>query len=148
MILDTLDNIGRYRDCVPMLDKVIEFFNSTDFSTLKPGRIVLDDDRLFVNVQSIEPKTREQAPIESHVEYIDIQVPISADEEMGFIPGCQLGDASVPYDRSKDDAFYPGLCDTYLQVRKGMFTVFFPGEGHAPAISPEGVFKFIVKIKA
>ena len=148
MLLDRLENIGKYRDCIPMLDKVMEFFDRTDFSALKPGRIVLDGDNLYVNVQFINPQTREQAPLESHVDYIDIQVPVSADEEMGFTPGCLLAPASVPYDRTKDVAFYPGLSDTYLQVRKGMFTVFFPGEGHAPAITSEGVFKFIVKIKA
>lgn len=148
MILDSLDNIGRYRGVVPSLDKVIEFFEKTDFQTLKPGRIVLDDDRLFINVQYIDPKSREQAPLERHVDYIDIQVPVSADEEMGFTPDVGLAPASVPYDKTADVAFHPGLSDTYLQVRKGMFTVFFPGEGHAPGITPGGVLKFIVKIKA
>ena len=74
-------------------------------------------------------------------------VPISSDEEMGFISAPFMPAPSVPYSAQKDVAFYPGLCDTYLNVRKGMFTVFFPGEGHAPAITKDGILKLIVKIR-
>lgn len=147
MILDTIDNISKYSDVIPSLDKVLAFFESTDFASLKPGRITLDGDNLFVNVGQIEPKTREDAPLECHADYIDIQVPVSADEEMGYTPGCLLKPASVPYDKSKDVAFHPGLSDTYIKVNRGMFVVFYPGEGHAPGITPDGVLKFIVKIK-
>lgn len=148
MILDTIDNIRKYSDVIPALDKVLEFFERTDFSTLRPGRIELDGDRLFVNVCQVESKPREEAPLECHVDYIDIQVPVSADEEMGYTPGCLLKPASVPYDKSSDVAFHPGLSDCYIKVNRGMFVVFYPGEGHAPGITPEGVLKFIVKIKA
>ena len=60
----------------------------------------------------------------------------------GFLP-----EPSVAYSAEKDVAFYPGLCDTYLNVRKGMFVVFSPGEGHAPAITKSGILKLIVKIR-
>lgn len=147
MILDTLDRLESYAFLSPLMGKVVEFFNSTDLSTLTPGRIVLQGDDLFVNVNRQDAQAREQAPIEAHKEYIDIQVPISAYEEMGFISAAYLPAPSVPYSAQKDVAFYPGLCDTYLNVKKGMFTVFFPGEGHAPAITKNGILKLIVKIR-
>ena len=129
------------------MDKVVEFFRTTDLSKLTPGRIVLQGDDLFVNVNRQDAQTRDEVPIEAHKEYIDIQVPISTDEEMGFISAAFMPAPSVPYSEQKDVAFYPGLCDTYLNVKKGMFTVFFPGEGHAPAITSTGVLKLIVKIR-
>ena len=92
-------------------------------------------------------QTRNEVPIEAHREYIDIQVPISSDEEMGFISAPFMPAPSKEYDSDRDVAFYPGLCDTYLNVRKGMFVVFFPGEGHAPAITKDGILKLIVKIR-
>ena len=58
-----------------------------------------------------------------------------------------MPEPSVPYNAQKDVAFYPGLCDTYLNVRRGMFVVFFPGEGHAPAITESGIVKIVVKIR-
>lgn len=147
MILDTLDRIEKYGFISPMMDKVFEFFRTTDLSKLTPGRIDLQGDDLFVNVNNQAAQTREQAAIEAHKEYIDIQVPISSDEEMGFISAQYMPPASVPYNADRDVAFYPGLCDTYLNVKKGMFTVFFPGEGHAPAITKNGILKLIVKIR-
>lgn len=147
MILDALDRLEKYGFISPLMDKVLDFFRNTDLSTLKPGRITLQGDDLFVNVNYQDAQTREQVSIEAHREYIDIQVPISTDEEMGFIATTYMPEPSVPYSSERDVAFYPGLCDTYLNVRKGMFTVFFPGEGHAPAITQSGILKLIVKIR-
>lgn len=147
MILDTLDKLENYGYISPLMDKVVDFFRKTDLKSLEPGRIVLKDDDLFVNVNRQGAQTRDEAPIEAHKEYIDIQVPISSDEEMGYVSAAFLPEPSVPYSREKDVAFYPGLCDTYLNVRKGLFVVFFPGEGHAPAITEAGILKLIVKIR-
>lgn len=147
MILDTLDRLEKYGYISPLMDKVLDFFQKTDLSTLEPGRIVLQGDDLFANVNRQGALTRQEVPIEAHKEYIDIQVPISSDEEMGFISASFMPAPSVPYSNEKDVAFFPGQCDTYLNVRKGMFTVFFPGEGHAPAITKDGIIKLIVKIR-
>ena len=147
MILDTLDRLKEYGYISPLMDKVVEFFRDTDLASLEPGRIPLQGDDLFVNVNRQDAQTRQEAPIEAHREYIDIQVPISSDEEMGFVSAPFMPAPSVPYNEGKDVAFYPGLCDTYLNVRKGMFVVFFPGEGHAPAITKNGILKLIVKIR-
>ena len=147
MILDTLDRLDCYGFISPLMDKVVDFFRNTDLESLEPGRIVLQGDDLFVNVNRQGAQTRDEAPIEAHREYIDIQVPISCDEEMGFVSASFLPASSVPYSAQKDVAFYPGLCDTYLSVRKSMFVVFFPGEGHAPAITRDGILKLIVKIR-
>lgn len=147
MILDTIDKLESYSFLSPLMDKVLDFFHNTDLTSLMPGKIVLQGDDLFVNVNRQDAQTREQVPIEAHKEYIDIQVPISSDEEMGYIAAAFLPEPSVPYNNEKDVAFYPGLCNTYLNVRKGMFVVFFPGEGHAPAITESGILKLIVKIR-
>ena len=79
MILDTLDRLDKYGYLSPLMDKVMEFFRNTDLSSLEPGRIVLQGDDLFVNVNRQGAQTRNEAPIEAHREYIDIQVPISCD---------------------------------------------------------------------
>lgn len=147
MILDTLDRLEKYGYVSPLMDKVLDFFKKTDLSTLTPGRIDLQGDDLFVNVNRQDAQTRDEVPIEAHREYIDIQVPISSDEEMGFISAPFMPAPSKQYSADRDVAFYPGLCDTYLNVRKGMFVVFFPGEGHAPAITKDGILKLIVKIR-
>ena len=147
MILDTLDKLEKYGFISPLMDKVADFFKNTDLASLEPGRIVLQGDDLFVNINRQDAQTRDEVPIEAHKEYLDIQVPISSDEEMGFLSAPFMPAPSKPYSAERDVAFYPGLCDTYLNVKKGMFVVFFPGEGHAPAITKDGILKLIVKIR-
>ena len=109
MILDTLDRLENYGYISPLMDKVVEFFRNTDLVSLQPGRIVLQGDELFVNVNCQDAQTRDEVPIEAHKKYIDIQVPISSDEEMGFISAEYMPAPSVPYSEQKDVAFYPGL---------------------------------------
>ena len=82
MIIDTLDNIKRYRTINPLMDKVVEFLAKTDLSTLMPGKIHIQGEDLFINVSTQDAKERSEAPLESHLEYIDIQIPVSCDEEM------------------------------------------------------------------
>ncbi len=147
MILDTIDRLGNYSWISPYMDKVLRFISETNLATLEPGRIEIDSDNVFVNVNRQDALTRQDARIEAHREYIDIQIPVSCNEEMGFTSAQYLGAPSVPYSSTKDVEFYPGLCDTYLNVRQGMFTVFFPGEGHAPGITQDGILKIIVKIR-
>ena len=48
----------------------------------------------------------------------------------------------------KDITFFEGLAETYIAVKPGMFAIFFPQDGHAPGITPDGVKKVIVKVKA
>ena len=147
MILDTLDKIESYRYLSPLMDKVIDFLRNTDLNALEPGKIVLQGDDLFVNVNQQKAQSREDTPIEAHREYIDIQVPLSGDEEMGYTSAACLPEPFILYSQAKDVAFFSGGCDTYLNVRKEMFVVFFPGEGHAPAITKCGIHKLIVKIR-
>ena len=65
---------------------------------------------------------------------------------MGYTAKNDLLDAE--YDAEKDVTFYEGLADSYVNVKKGMFTIFFPQDGHAPAITKVGLKKIIVKILA
>jgi beta-galactosidase beta subunit len=45
-------------------------------------------------------------------------------------------------------ALYPVgmLAASYFEVKNTMFTIFFPQDGHAPAVTPVTVKKIIVKI--
>ena len=143
MILDSLDNIGSYASLNPLFAEAIRFLRDTDLATLEPGKIILQPDRLIVN--AIPPKTAEEAKLETHVEFIDIQVPITAEETMGYTPAEDLPDA--PYDAATDMTLYPGRAANYFTLKPGMFAVFFPADGHAPGITPTGLKKIIIKVK-
>lgn len=148
MIIDSLDRLADYPHISPLMPLIVRFISDTDLNSLEPGRIVLKSDDLFVNVDVISPRDRSEALVEVHRKYIDIQIPVTADEEMGYMPQSMLSVPSSNYEESRDAAFYGSHCDNWLQVRRGMFTVFFPGEGHAPAITSVKSKKLVIKIKA
>ena len=103
---------------------------------------------VVVNVAKTSPKTKEAAKLETHNVFIDIQIPLSGVEVMGYTPRNECMPADAVYNAEKDITFFEGLAQDYIAVKPGMFAIFFPQDGHAPGITETGVKKVIVKVKA
>lgn len=146
MILDSLENLKNYAGMNPHFPKAIEFILNTDLATLPLGRNEICGDDVFANVMEVKPRCKEEVPIEIHRKYIDIQIPLTADEVMGFIPKSELPEGD--YSEENDAALYPvGMLATdYVNVKRSMFAMFFPQDGHAPAVTPVALKKVIVKV--
>lgn len=147
MVIDKLEHIGEYVSLHPLFAQVAEFLKSTDWATLEIGKKELKGKELWVNVAQTQPKASEEARLEAHKEYIDIQIPVSDVEVMGYTPLQEELPVSTPYNAEKDIMFFDGPAESYLTVKPGMFAIFFPQDVHAPGITPKGVKKIIVKIK-
>lgn len=147
MIIDTLDNLGKYAALNTLFSDVVEFIKANDLNTLEAGKHMIKGADLFVNIQDAKGKTKEQAKIETHRRMIDIQIPLSCPETFGYTPLCSLPDAE--YNDEKDITKYEGLADTYFTCRPGEFALFFPQDGHAPCVAEtETIHKAIFKVKA
>ena len=146
MVLDLLENLKSYEALNPHFAKVIAFIENNDLASLPLGRNEICGDSAFANVMEAKPKTKEEAFIEVHRKYIDIQIPISADEMMGYTPIFELPYAD--YSDADDVAIYPvGMpARDYFNVHKGEFVIFFPQDGHAPAITPSPLKKVVFKV--
>jgi len=148
MILDTLENGGLYESVHPRFKQAFDFLRNTDLVALPLGKIELDGSNLVVNVVEIPGKTVEEARMETHNLFIDIQVPISTTETMGWVAGNSLKQVTSPYNTEKDITFFEEKATTFLHVKPFEFAVFFPTDGHQPGIV-EGIFKkIIVKVLA
>jgi YhcH/YjgK/YiaL family protein len=146
MIIDKLENLGLYASINPLFEKAFNFLKLTDLESAETGKLYLQDKDLWVNITVSQPKTQEQARLETHNDYIDIQIPLSHTERMGYTPRTALPEAE--YNAEKDITFYPGAAESYIDVKPGMFAIFFPQDGHAPAITDTPLKKVIVKVKA
>lgn len=146
MILDSLKNLKNYEELHPRFAKAIDFLLNSDLKNLPLGRNEIDGDAVFANVMEAKPRTKEEVPVEVHRKYIDIQVPISCDEVMGYIPLEQLPEGD--YSDADDVTLYPVgmLAASYFEVKNTMFTIFFPQDGHAPAVTPVKLKKIIIKV--
>lgn len=147
MVIDTLDNLGKYVSLNPLFKDVIEFIKTNDLYSLEAGKHFIKDKDLFVNIQNAKGKTKDVALLETHKKMIDIQIPLSTQETYGYTPLCDLPDAE--YNAEKDITKYEGLADTYVTCKPGEFAIFFPQDGHAPCISDEAeIKKAIFKVLA
>ena len=70
---------------------------------------------------------------EVHNRYIDIQVPITATETIGYLPRTQCHTLQSA-NEEKDIAFYRDEPASYFELRPGCFAIFFPEDAHAPII--------------
>ena len=144
MVIDKIENLEKYASLNPLFAQAIEFLKSTDLNAHEIGKVNLQGDDLVVNFAQARPKTKEEAKLETHNRFIDIQIPLDGVEVMGYTPRADLPDAE--YNAEKDITFYPGLAESYLTIKPGMFAIFFPEDGHAPGVTPDGVKKVIVKV--
>ncbi len=144
MVIDKIENLEKYASLNPLFAQAIEFLKSTDLNAHEIGKVKLQGDDLVVNFAQARPKTKEEAKLETHNRFIDIQIPLDGVEVMGYTPRADLPEAE--YNAEKDITFYPGLAESYLTIKPGMFAIFFPEDGHAPGVTPDGVKKVIVKV--
>jgi biofilm protein TabA len=147
MILDTLKNCMKYASVHPRFAKAFDYLLTNDLAALPVGKIELEGTDLIINIVDITGKTVEEARMETHQNYIDIQVPVGKAETMGWKATEQLTEITAPYDATKDLSFFGDKATTFLNVQPYEFAVFFPEDGHQPGISTGTYRKIIVKVK-
>ena len=148
MIIDTIENLNKYVGLNPLFADVIEFLKANDIRTMEPGKYPIRDKDLFVNLTVAKGRGPEKAVLETHVNMIDIQIPISCEETFGYTPFCDL--PAFDYNAEKDVTLYGDTKpQTYVTLKPMQMAIFFPQDGHAPCIAdnPE-IKKAIFKVKA
>jgi len=146
MIIDTIDNLKKYVGINPLFADVVEFIKNNDLNTLEAGKHFIKDKDLFVNIQMAKGRTPDAATLETHINMIDIQIPLDGEETFGYTPLEDLPKAE--YNAEKDITKYEGMAQSFVTCRPGMMGIFFPQDGHAPCISPNPeIKKAIFKVK-
>jgi YhcH/YjgK/YiaL family protein len=148
MIIDTLDNLEKYVGVNPLFADVVTFLKANDLCALEEGKHYIKDKELFVNITTAKGRPKEAATIETHINMIDIQIPLDGEETFGYTPLKDL--PAFEYNAEKDITKYGStMAQTYVTLKPGQMGIFFPQDGHAPCISQaEGIKKAIFKVKA
>ena len=107
MILDSIENSKRFEVLHPLLKPAFDYIKSTDFTKMEDGKYEFGENGIMsVTISSFNGKSKTDAFIEAHKKYIDIQVPLLGIEKIGWKPGDQLMEVSVPYNEAEDLTFY------------------------------------------
>ena len=86
MVVDRLENLEKYASLNPLFAKAMEYLKATDLNAQELGKVKLQGDDLVVNFSQTKPKTKEEAKLETHNQFIDIQIPLSGVEVMVIQP--------------------------------------------------------------
>ena len=131
----------------PYFAKAMEFIRDTDLNSMENGKHFIDGDNLFVNIVDSNMKTPQEARLEVHDKYIDIQVPLSKEETFGVKPRseCKLPDGEM--NTEKDILFYKDPVEETVTMAPGEMVTFGPETAHAPLIGEGVIHKAIFKVR-
>mgnify|MGYP001396388101 FL=1 len=146
MILDVLEHAHCYLALNKGFAGAMEFLLRPDLKELPIGKYEIDGDRVYAMVSKDPGRRREDALLETHERYIDIQLVLAGTDDMGWKPKSLCRQPSGEYDRRNDIQFFADEPDAWLSVRSGAFVVFFPEDAHMPLISSGRLHKVVVKV--
>ena len=131
MIIDTLDNIERYKSLSNDIYDGLLFLKSAD-KEIEIGEYTINR-KVKVIVSSYKTVEVFTRGYEAHKNVIDIQYPIIGIERVKWSP-IQDMDINIPYDDLKDRTFFknPSIQGTHIDIGNGVFAIMFPQDGHSP----------------
>lgn len=148
MILDTLQTYSSYAAISKNLRTGFEWLAKTDLASLPEGKVVIDGDAVFAQIQHYETIDPSAAKLETHRRYLDIQYVVSGSEIIQWCPLAGLNTV-VAYDQERDIEFYADAPATDLVLHPGYFAVFFPQDAHKPRCvvgKVQPIKKIVVKV--
>ncbi len=147
MIHDKISNLTQYADRHPNFRSLFNILEILTQEQLQPGHIEIDGQYIFINIDYVAGRTKEESPLESHRKYIDIQIPLNGHETFGYKATCECSDIKHEFDEERDITFYNDSPKEYITVQKGEAIIFFPEDAHAPCICDNpNHFKMVVKV--
>ena len=131
----------------PYYAKAIEYIKTHDLNALENGKHLIEGEDLFVNIVDSNMKTPQQARLEVHDKYIDIQVPLSKGETFGVKPRCECTQPDGEMNTEKDILFYHDAVEDTFTAAQGDVITFAPDMAHAPLIGEGTIHKAIFKVR-
>jgi len=106
----------------------------------------IEGDKLIALVSRKIGKQRNEAKLEIHRKYIDIQYVVGGIDTMGWKPASDCSEILAPYDDEKDIGFFSDKPAMWFPVQLGTYAIFFPEDAHAPMVSNDEIYKIILKV--
>ncbi|MBR4631964.1 MAG: YhcH/YjgK/YiaL family protein [Elusimicrobia bacterium] len=145
MLVSSTKKYKKILNFFPQLEIVFDYINKNIDAETLDGKYNITKE-IFATVQTCQPKPKDEQVLEKHKKYIDLQYVISGKEKIGWKFFDKSFKVLKRYNVKKDISFYSNPPDTFINLKKGEFAVFFPEDTHAPLCCDKEVKKCIVKI--
>jgi YhcH/YjgK/YiaL family protein len=134
----------------PNMQKAIEFLEASTGKQYPDGRVVVDGDNVFTEVQSYDTVEGGEVRFEGHRKYLDIQYVLEGEEIIAWASRKDVNETKA-YDAEGDYWLGSAPADKVTNVRlsAGQLAVLYPNDAHAPrraAGASSAVKKFVVKV--
>ncbi|MFA6571568.1 MAG: YhcH/YjgK/YiaL family protein [Bacteroidota bacterium] len=147
MIIGNLKNTRITESLHPSFKKVFDYVNSTDLKTMIPTTTELQDRDIYLMIHEYIGKNPQEATMEAHQQYIDIQIPLIGQELIGWETVENCDKVKTPYNDEKDVIFFATSPSMYITLHPDEFVIFFPEDVHAPGIGIGELKKVVFKVK-
>lgn len=151
MIFDTMAKASSYEALCPRISAALKAAAAYPTDPYVTGRVVVDGDKLYMNVVAYETKPLGEASLmEAHQKYIDVMVMVEGEETIYVKTTDELTNITMPYDDAKEALLATVDADvTPIRLTAGHFAVLFPQDAHCPSCcvdAPANVKKIICKV--
>ncbi len=132
--------------------KLFEFFDTHSIEELAKfdGKVVLDEDKLFVNFMTKKLKNIQEARLEVHNKYIDLQLVLCGAERIGLLERDKCKVISEDKLAEKDTLLFADKYSDFIELNQGQYVVLDTDCAHAPCVkfgdSDGEVIKCVAKI--
>lgn len=147
MILDAIKNSVLIEGMNPRFKKAFDYVKNNDLASFPTGVTEIEGKDLYVSIAEFDGKRAEEARLETHEKYIDIQIPLEVEENIGWKRLASVSEPLGDYNEKDDIRFYADAPTTQITVMPGEFIIFFPEDAHAPGIASHRIKKAVIKIK-
>lgn len=146
MIVAPLSEFGTLINLHPFFERVEQALITLDFS--KPGeKIYIDGENLIAIPSLNKARPAQEAPLESHDRYIDIQICLQGEVTIGWRDRQTCSAIKEPYNCNIDITFYTEHPTCFINLKPNQFAIFFPSDCHAPLIEEGFIKKWCLKLK-
>lgn len=146
MIVDNLANAANYFSLHPLFEKAFEYIRQLNMKLAPSGSFEIEGRQLRASIVETTLKAADDARLETHKKFIDIQIPITKAEIFGWKSLSTLTASDAGYDEANDIEFYADKPSAMVTVQPGEFVIFSPEDGHAPLIGEGSTKKIIIKV--
>lgn len=142
MIYDTVNRLSCYLGLSPELDELIRFIlEHKEPQLITDGTTVIRKEIIWVNHNKVGLKET-QPFFERHQTFLDLHMALSDGESIGYMPVDEL-----EWQASTEETMLTsGPEGTVLDMKAGMFAIFFPWDAHRPSCGVGSVDKLIGKV--
>jgi len=142
-------HIKHWRDHFPMEGvwaRAFHFLEALRADSPLQDRVVLDDEGTYARVMRYDTRMPDNAVLEAHDRYIDVQMSLVAGEEIAWYDRDTLR-IKTPYDPQTDVVFFEHDATPLGRVRNTPFlcSVYFPEDPHMPQLPLDGIIAPVTK---